>query len=134
MPYRKPPVSPTHPQTKVPSHHGGDRGGIPFHSSSTSGCDQLQRFVENDQKAGADSFTDQDSDDAVIVEYNDKDVLSGRGKSNLKHPGNQKYQGEQEESFLACILLILLALRGAGGQSFSSNFPSLPLYFRSHQR
>jgi hypothetical protein len=126
MPYRKPPVSPTHPHTMVPSHGGGRRGGMPFHSSSTSGCDQLQYFVESYQKADANPFTDQDSD-AEIVEYNDNDVLSGRGKSNLKHPGNQKYQGENEELFFwPAVFIVACCARCWGSFVLKQLFPPPP--------
>jgi hypothetical protein len=101
MTYRKSPVCPTHSPTVVHSKEATiEIDPIPFGSPSSSAlgcCDQesgLCAFVENDLHV--DPFTDQDA----VFECSDLDVLSGRGKSNLKHPGNQKYQGTPEqESF-----------------------------------
>jgi hypothetical protein len=35
-----------------------------------------------------------DPDDSSLVDIEDNDVLLGRGKSNMKHPGNARFHGK----------------------------------------
>jgi hypothetical protein len=56
-----------------------------------------------------------DPDDSSSVEIEDSDVLLGRGKSNMKHPGNARFHGTMDGQ-------VTLFMTGAVSHS-------LPVYF-----
>lgn len=50
-------------------------------------------------------FSVQDTESGPVSQLRDNDVLLGRGKSNVKHPGNLRFQGKQYLSRLKYSIL-----------------------------
>jgi hypothetical protein len=88
---RKPSISPTHTRSMIFSRLVDAAGvmeePISFHLS-------LSGHIQSNVDGVVGQLTNLQEFDDEVAECSDNDVLSGRGKSNLKHPGNQKYQGK----------------------------------------